>query len=615
MTPNNSITNMPNTLNHPRKRPQCKKALAILAAVAGLSETRPATAQNTLDESSNWSGYFASAPGGEAFTNVSSTFVVPTLSPSSSGETYSSFWVGFDGATDTTVEQCGVSENISSSGSVTYTAWYEFAPAAEKPVSFSFQAGDTITATATYEGHSSSGYGYNFDLIDETTDATYDMTQYTAKNDARSSADWIAEAPSLGSTIQNLANFGSVTFSNDMAALNNGSAAALGTFSPVENEMLQNVIVALPTSITSTASAFNVTYSPANLTWDNAGALGPSDGSSWDFAGNNNWNSGSASAAYTDGDAVTFNDNNNGNYAVNINSYFLHPASVTVNSSGNYTISGTGDISGTGSLTKSGTGTLTLATSNGYTGGTFVTAGRLLIEPAGTSTSALATGALSITGNGVVQLADNVTAGNTLGTSNVVLTSLAITGNGTLDIGNNHIIIDYTSPATDPIASIAQWIANGFNDLPGPSIISSDIATADSSTGLSYGIGYADGADGIVAGLPSGEIEIMFTLLGDANLDGTVNAEDYTSFSHNVGLNGMYWDDGDFNYDGTVNAEDYTLFAPNIGQSALLAALASPLESASSITNIPEPTTAALLTFTALGILPHRRRRSRRSPG
>ena len=54
----------------------------------------------------------------------------------------------------------------------------------------------------------------------------------------------------------------------------------------------------------------------------------------------------------------------------------------------------------------------------------------------------------------------------------------------------------------------------------GPSIISSDIATDDIASGLSYGIGYADGADGAVAGLPSGEIEIMFTLLGDANLDG-----------------------------------------------------------------------------------------------
>ena len=123
------------------------------------------------------------------------------------------------------------------------------------------------------------------------------------------------------------------------------------------------------------------------------------------------------------------------------------------------------------------------------------------------------------------------------------LTSLSITGNGVLDIGNNRVIIDYSSPATDPIASIASWIKNGFYDLAGPQIISSDIAADDLASGLSYGIGYADGADGAVAGLPSGEIEIMFTLLGDANLDGIVNSEDFTPFSANVGKNGG-WDKG-----------------------------------------------------------------------
>ena len=164
-----------------------------------------------------------------------------------------------------------------------------------------------------------------------------------------------------------------------------------------------------------------------------------------------------------------------------------------------------------------------------------------------------------------------------MGTSNVNLTSLSITGNGTLDIGNNRIIIDYSSPATDPIASIAAWIKNGFYDLAGPQIISSDIAADDAASGLSYGIGYADGADGVVAGLPSGEIEIMFTLLGDANLDGTVNSEDFTPFSANVGKNGS-WDDGDFNYDGTVNSEDFTPFSANLGQSATLAAAAGALE-------------------------------------
>ena len=100
------------------------------------------------------------------------------------------------------------------------------------------------------------------------------------------------------------------------------------------------------------------------------------------------------------------------------------------------------------------------------------------------------------------------------------------------------MLINYGS-GPDPIASVEQWIHNGFYGLSGPSIISSDIATDDTASGNSYGIGYADSADpGNPANLPSGTIEIMFTLLGDANLDGTVNSEDFTPFSHNLGQPG-----------------------------------------------------------------------------
>ena len=351
-----------------------------------------------------------------------------------------------------------------------------------------------------------------------------------------------------------------------------------------------------------------------NLTWNNASVVdpSPSDGKTWDIGVNYNWNHGTA--VYTDGSNVTFNDNNNNNYAVTLNTT-VSPGSVIMNNSnGNYTISGTGTIGGTGSLTKSGTSTLTLSTPNTYSGGTTVTAGRLLIEPTSATTSALPTGALSVSGNGEVQLADNVTAGTALVTSNVVLTSLSITGNGTLDIGNNRIIIDYSSPATDPIASIEQWIANGYYGLSGPSIISSDITADDALSGLSYGIGYADGADGVVAGLPSGEIEIMFTLLGDANLDGTVNAEDFTQFSHNLGQSGMMWDDGDFNYDGTVNAEDFTLFSANLNQSAGLAAAAGTLEAnGNDPGNVPEPACGAIFVVAGMGFLSRRLSRKYRN--
>jgi hypothetical protein len=181
---------------------------------------------------------------------------------------------------------------------------------------------------------------------------------------------------------------------------------------------------------------------------------------------------------------------------------------------------------------------------------------------------------------------------------------------GTIDLQNNKMLINYGS-GPDPIVSIEQWIHNGFYGLSGPSIISSDIATDDTASGNSYGIGYADSADpGNPANLPSGTIEIMFTLLGDANLDGTVNSEDFTPFSHNLGQPGG-WDEGDFNYDGTVNTEDFTPFSHNLNQSAVLADQAGVLDAASgiSLTNVPEPASLGLLAFASVSVLSRRQRR------
>jgi autotransporter-associated beta strand protein len=336
---------------------------------------------------------------------------------------------------------------------------------------------------------------------------------------------------------------------------------------------------------------------------------------------------------------AAINDVAGGQASTNYTEYVAVP--VTLNSTTDVTVTRgtdvldiTGNIGGTGGLTMSGPGLLQLYGTNNYSGGTIVNSGTLLVSSSGSlpankpvtvnggqlelaNTIAggnLTLSALTIIG-GKVKVDDNVSAGTALGTSNVVLASLSITGNGTLDIGNNRVIIDYSSAATDPIASIEQWIANGFHGLSGPSIISSDIAADDAASGLSYGIGYADGADGVVAGLPSGEIEIVFTLLGDANLDGTVNSEDFSPFSHNLGQSGISWDDGDFNYDGTVNSEDFSSFSHNLGQTASLAAQAGVLDAVNgiSLANVPEPTSVGIAAITGIGLLVRRRRSSRQA--
>ncbi|HEY1921366.1 MAG TPA: dockerin type I domain-containing protein, partial [Tepidisphaeraceae bacterium] len=220
---------------------------------------------------------------------------------------------------------------------------------------------------------------------------------------------------------------------------------------------------------------------------------------------------------------------------------------------------------------------------------------------------------VNITG-GTLQLAPNVTLGSQPGsapTSNINITSFAIAGTGTLDINNNHILINYGS-AADPIASIAAWIASGYANgaWTGPGIMS----TA-AQTNSNYGIGYADAADpGNPAGLASGQIEIMYTLLGDANLDDKVNGTDFAILAANFNQSVTGWDQGDFNYDNKANGIDFTELAANFNQGASQSADEAALNAFAAAnnlpTNVPEPATAAIVAMLGIGILSRRTRQN-----
>ncbi len=112
-----------------------------------------------------------------------------------------------------------------------------------------------------------------------------------------------------------------------------------------------------------------------------------------------------------------------------------------------------------------------------------------------------------------------------------------------------------------------------------------------------YGIGYADSADpGNPAGLSSGQIEIKYTLLGDANLDGVVNGDDFTILLGNLGKSVSAWDKGDFNYDGVVSGDDFTLLTGNLGKQSNAAAAVLPLSTPSVVAVTLSPSTVQPLS-------------------
>jgi autotransporter-associated beta strand protein len=320
----------------------------------------------------------------------------------------------------------------------------------------------------------------------------------------------------------------------------------------------------------------------------------------WDNGTSTNWNNNVNS--FQAGDNVFFTDINNGFYSVTLNTT-VSPASTTVdNESGDYIITGTGNISGSGSVTKIGSRTLTLHTVNTYTGGTTIAEGTLIAAVNG----AIPNGSVSITG-GTLQLARS--------TGLAKFTSLSISGGGTFDLTNNHVIINYAG-TPDPISSIAARLKSGFNNgaWNGPGINSSTAATTPG-----YSLGYADSADpGNPAGLSSGQIEIKYTLLGDADLNGTVNGVDFGILAANFNHSVSRWDQGDFNYDGIVNGIDFTALAANFNKAASGAAGLSDLSDPALVAfaqvnglmaDVPEPTLSGAVVAIAACAIHQRRRR------
>jgi hypothetical protein len=171
----------------------------------------------------------------------------------------------------------------------------------------------------------------------------------------------------------------------------------------------------------------------------------------------------------------------------------------------------------------------------------FLTCSSLQINASGTMLVAL--GNVSLNGNGVVN------AGGTL----------SIVGNGALNLNDSTLTINYSS-SSDPISTFFSYLQTGYKSgaWNGPGIDSSFVASHPG-----YGIGYADGADGIVPGLPSGEIEIAPTLVGDATLSGSVTFGDFSILAQYFGQSGG-WDEGNFLYASTVNFADFIALVGNL---------------------------------------------------
>ena len=119
-------------------------------------------------------------------------------------------------------------------------------------------------------------------------------------------------------------------------------------------------------------------------------------------------------------------------------------------------------------------------------------------------------------------------------------------------IGTTPVWISYAA-GPDIADFIVGWLSTG------------ELVPASSAANCA--IGWADSSDaGNPANVPANTVEIRYTLLGDANLDGKVNSIDFAILSSHYNQAGV-WDEGDFNGDGKVNSVDFALLSNNLGDS------------------------------------------------
>jgi arabinogalactan endo-1,4-beta-galactosidase len=310
----------------------------------------------------------------------------------------------------------------------------------------------------------------------------------------------------------------------------------------------------------------------------------------------------------------------------------------------------------TNSYSIAGTGSLTLQASVGWAYGVVQQGAQAIDVPVTIGSSAIfavSSGAsltigspltvnpgqiLTLSGSGTINYLSSVTVSNTasmmfgnsthvtslsVGTgANVAVTGTqdlletdSLTNSGTIDVQTNGVLINYGS-GPDPVSSIRAMLVSGYNGgaWNGTGIMSSSAAGASAS----YGVGYVDSADGVATPLASsGQIIVEYALLGDADLNGTVNGIDFGILAANFNQSVSRWDQGDFNYDNIVNGLDFTELAANFnkatnGGAAVSAGDVAALEAFAAanglLADLPEPgALAAGLVIT--GALLGRRKR------
>jgi hypothetical protein len=220
----------------------------------------------------------------------------------------------------------------------------------------------------------------------------------------------------------------------------------------------------------------------------------------------------------------------------------------------------------------------------------------------------LRTGGLTVAA-GTVQVQAN---GGSSGTSKIAGTLNVTAAGAKLDLTDNKLIVT--------AGTLGSWNGSGYTGITGriasgrnggawngDGIMTSKPDAAGGLTTLAVATASANRTFGGLSA-SAGDVLVMYTYAGDANLDGRIDGDDYFAIDSNAGLVGgaVSYGRGDFNYDGKVNGDDYFIIDSNAGRQTLGTFSTS---AAPDLAVVPEPLALPVVLLAAARFAARRRRR------
>lgn len=193
-------------------------------------------------QSTNWSGLVLTGSG---FHGARASWTVPAVKASSE-KLYSATWVGVDGVTSSKLIQTGTAQDTAGG----YWPWWELLPNSAEAIPHPVRPGDHIDASVI---ETASGQ-WTISMTDTTAGWTW-HSRSLRYSPPGLSAEWIEEAPTVGSTQSTPADFGTVRFSGTQVYGNFGSGTGwYGTSMTAKNEVelvdQSGKVLALPSAPT-----------------------------------------------------------------------------------------------------------------------------------------------------------------------------------------------------------------------------------------------------------------------------------------------------------------------------------------------------------------------------